>query len=268
MTKPIAEPEPEPAGRSLVGVDVGGSGIKGAPVNLDHGMASDRKRIPTPQPATPDAVAQVIAQVTAHFEVTGPIGCTLPAVVLGNVVKTAAHIDASWIGTNAGDRISESVGRECVVMNDADAAGVAETRFGAARDRTGVVLLVTIGTGVGTALLQDGVLVANSELGHLPVGRHIADTWVSDATRDAKGLSWKEWASRFDTYLTQLHQMLWPELIVVGGGIVKHSHRFLDRLDPGCEVVIAELGNLAGIVGAAVMADTHLPSAPAKPTSP
>ena len=248
-----------PAGRVLLGVDVGGSGIKGAPV--DRGVASDRKRIPTPRPATPAAVAEVIAQVAAQFETTGPIGCTLPAVVVGDVVKTAAHIDPSWIGTRAGARISESVRRDCVVINDADAAGLAEARFGAARGRRGVVLLVTIGTGVGTAVLQDGVLVANSELGHMPVLGHVADTWVSDATRDAKDLSWKHWSARFDMYLTQLHDLLWPELIVVGGGIVKHESKFLDRLDPGCEVVVAQLGNLAGIVGAAVMAGEHFPAA-------
>jgi polyphosphate glucokinase len=140
-------------------------------------------------------------------------------------------------------------------LNDADSAGVAEARFGAARGRRGVALVVTVGTGVGTALLNDGVLVANSELGHIEIGAKIADSWVSDATRAAKQLSWVKWAERLDAYLTHLHSVLWPELIVIGGGVVKHADKYLDRISPGCEVRIAELGNLAGIVGAALMAD-------------
>jgi polyphosphate glucokinase len=141
-------------------------------------------------------------------------------------------------------------------LNDADAAGLAEARFGAARDRRGVVLLVTVGTGLGTALLNDGIVVANSELGHLEVNGKIADTWASDAKREEKQLSWQQWAERFDTYLKKLHAVLWPELIVVGGGAVKHADKFIDLLDPGCEVRVAELGNLAGIVGAALAAAT------------
>jgi polyphosphate glucokinase len=181
-------------------------------------------------------------------------------VVVGGTVRTAAHIDASWIGTHAAAVIGRATGRPCTVLNDADAAGIAEARFGAARDRRGVVLLVTVGTGVGTALLNDGALVANSELGHSEIKGKIADMWVSDAKRTEKQLTWPEWSERLNAYLGQLHAILWPELIVIGGGIVKHAEKFLDSIDPGCEVRVAELGNLAGIVGAALAAATHTES--------
>jgi polyphosphate glucokinase len=249
-----------PQAQTLIGVDVGGSGIKGALVDIGTGTATGRIRIETPQPATPDAVASTVADVVRQLDGDGPIGCTLPGVVVGGTVRTAAHIDPAWIGTHAAALIGKSCGRACTVLNDADAAGVAEARFGAARERRGVVLLVTIGTGVGTALINDGALVPNTELGHVYVNGKLADNWVSDAKRTEKHLTWKEWAERLDTYLTHLHSVLWPELIVVGGGIVKHADDFLDLLDPGCEVRIAELGNLAGIVGAAYTASVALGS--------
>jgi polyphosphate glucokinase len=251
-TTPTGTP---PGTGSLIGVDVGGSGIKAAHVDLATGTATGRIRIETPVPATPDAVAGVVATLVEQLGDTGPIGCTLPAVVVGGTVRTAAHIDPSWIGTHAAAVIGRATGRHCTVLNDADSAGVAEARFGAARGRRGVALVVTVGTGVGTALLNDGALVANSELGHIEVDGKIADVWVSDATRAAKQLSWGKWAERLDAYLTHLHSVLWPELIVIGGGVVKHADKFLDLISPGCEVRIAELGNLAGIVGAALMAD-------------
>jgi polyphosphate glucokinase len=201
-------------------------------------------------------VSETVANVVGQLDADGPIGCTLPAVVVGGTVRTAAHIDPTWIGTHAAAVIGRATGRQCTVLNDADAAGIAEARFGAAHDRRGVVLLVTVGTGVGTALLNDGKIVANSELGHLEVNGKIADTWTSDAKREEKNLSWEQWAERLDTYLTKLHAVLWPELIVLGGGVVKHADKFIDNLDPGCEVRVAELGNLAGIVGAALAAAT------------
>ena len=250
MTDPPAEPD----AHTLIGVDVGGSGVKAALVDVTSGSASGRIRLETPQPATPDAIASTVAKLVAQLGGPGPIGCTVPAVVAGGVVRTAAHIDPSWIGTDATALFSHATGRPCVALNDADAAGIAEARFGAARGELGVVLLVTIGTGVGTALLHNGTLIANSELGHIFVEEHLADEWVSDATRDAEELSWKRWARRFNRYLTHLHDVLWPDLFVVGGGIVKHADKFAGQLDPGCEVRIATLGNLAGIVGAAVAA--------------
>jgi polyphosphate glucokinase len=223
-------------------------------VDLASGTATGRVRILTPHPATPDAVAGTIAEVVEQLDVPGPVGCTLPAVVVGGTVRTAAHIDPSWIGTDAESVIGRALGRPCRALNDADAAGLAEARYGAARGRRGVVIVVTVGTGIGTALLHDGRLVPNSELGHLEVGGKVADAWASDSKRAEKQLSWKEWATRLDTYLTHLHSVLWPELIVIGGGVVKHADRFLHAIDPGCEVRIAELGNLAGIVGAALSA--------------
>lgn len=240
--------------QSLIGVDVGGSGIKAAVVDLDTGTASGRIRVETPQPATPDAVSATVATLVGQLNADGPVGCTLPAVVVGGTVRTAAHIDKAWIGTHAAAVIGRATGRPCTVLNDADAAGIAEARFGAARGRRGVVVMVTVGTGIGTALLNDGVLVANSELGHLEVNGKIADSWASDAKRDEKHLSWGQWAERLNTYLTQLHAVLWPELILIGGGVVKKADLFIDELNPGCEVEVAELGNLAGIVGAALAA--------------
>ena len=245
-----------PTPQMLIGVDVGGTGIKAALVDLRTGTAPPWIRQLTPQPATPEAVSATIAEVVGEVGAEGPIGCTLPAVVVGGTVRTAAHIDPAWIGTHAAAVIGRATGRHCTVLNDADAAGLAEARFGAARDRRGVVILVTIGTGIGTALLNDGVIVANSELGHLEVNRKIADTWASDAKREEKKLSWEHWSERFNTYLTKLHALLWPELIVLGGGIVKHADKFIDNIDPGCEVRVAELGNRAGIVGAALAAAT------------
>jgi polyphosphate glucokinase len=249
-----------PTTQALIGVDVGGSGIKAALVDLSTGSANGRIRVETPQPATPEAVSATVATLVEQLDGDGPIGCTLPSVVVGGTVRTAAHIDPSWIGTHAAAVIGRATGRPCTVLNDADAAGIAEARFGAARDRRGVVLLVTVGTGVGTALLNDGVLVANSELGHIEINGKIADGWVSDAKRTEKQLTWPQWAERLDAYLGQLHAVLWPELIVIGGGIVKHAEKFLDSIDPGCEVRVAELGNLAGIVGAALAAATHTES--------
>jgi polyphosphate glucokinase len=243
----------------LIGVDVGGSGIKAASVDVTTGVASGRIRLETPQPATPEAVVATVAELVGKFPGDGPVGCTLPAVVQHGIVQTAAHIDPAWIGTHAVTMLSRAIDRPCVVLNDADAAGVAEARYGAARGHSGLVVMVTIGTGVGTALLNDGVLVPNSELGHIVVTRHVADEWVSDSTRVARNLTWKRWTRRLDRYLTHLHEVLWPDLIVIGGGIVKHAGRYSDRIDPGCEVRIAELGNLAGIVGAAALAEGHVP---------
>ena len=249
----------EASATALVGVDVGGSGVKAALVGLGDGRATGRVRVETPQPATPEAIVTAVAGLVRQFPAGGAIGCTMPAIVANGVVRTATHIDPSWIGAHAATLLSRATDRPCVVLNDADAAGIAEARFGAARARRGVVVMVTIGTGVGTAVINDGVLVPNAELGHIFVNRHFADGWVSDAVRTAENLTWKRWTRRLDRYLAQLHEIIWPELIVIGGGIVKHADRFLDRIDPGCEVRIAELGNLAGIVGAAIAAGEHIP---------
>jgi polyphosphate glucokinase len=240
---------------TLLGVDVGGTGVKAARVDLRTGQPSGRERVLTPHPATPDAVVSTIVSVLARFpDPTGPFGCTMPAVVTNGTVRTATNIDPTWIGTNAQDLLTEATGRPCAVLNDADAAGVAEIHHGCARDVPGVVAVVTLGTGVGTALFINGALVPNTELGHLEIDGRIADTWASVATKDAQALGWKEWSKRVDFYLSRLHALVWPDVIVLGGGVVKHSAKFLDRLDPGCEVRIAALGNNAGIVGAAITA--------------
>jgi polyphosphate glucokinase len=246
--------EPRGTESILIGVDVGGSGIKGAIVDVTTGVAQGRIRVETPDPATPEAVADVVAKVVEQLDCGGPIGCTLPAVVTGGTVRTAAHIDDSWIGAHASALFRRATGRPCTVLNDADAAGVAEARFGAARERRGLVITVTVGTGLGTALVFDGTLVPNAELGHLELDGKIADAWASDAAREKKHLGWNQWADRLDAYLTTLHDLLWPELLVIGGGVAKNADKFVDRLDPGCEVRVAELGNLAGIVGAALHA--------------
>jgi polyphosphate glucokinase len=237
------------------GIDIGGSGVKGAPVDLDAGrLETERFRIPTPQPATPEAVAEVVAQVVAHFGWSGPVGVTFPAVVSGGVTRTAANVDHAWIGTDADALFSEAIGQPAAVLNDADAAGVAEMRFGAGRGRNGVVLVTTLGTGIGSALFTDGVLVPNTELGHLEIDGHDAESRASDAARDREDLTWSQWAERLQRYYRRVEDLFWPDLIIVGGGVSKKAERFLPLLDLRTEIVTAELLNGAGIVGAALQA--------------
>jgi polyphosphate glucokinase len=238
------------------GIDVGGSGIKGAPVDLDLGeFAAERVRIPTPQPATPEAVMDVVAQVLEQAGAPdGPFGLTVPAVVTSGVARTAANIDPAWIGTDVAALALERTGRRAVVVNDADAAGVAELRFGAARDSSGTVLLLTLGTGIGSALLVDGRLVPNTELGHLELDGADAETRASDAAREREDLSWPKWARRVERYLRHVDALLWPDLVVVGGGVSKKSAKWLPLIDVRPPVKPAELLNDAGIVGAAVLA--------------
>jgi polyphosphate glucokinase len=240
--------------RRLIGVDVGGSGIKAALVDVEQGTWFDRVRVATPQPATPDAIASEIGKLIEPFGVDGAVGCTLPGVVLDGVVRSAAHIDPKWIGTDAVELLSSKLGRPCAVLNDADAAGLAEARYGAGRGERGLIAMITIGTGVGVALVNDGVLVPNCELGHIEIDGMVADDWVSDAARTRDDLSWKKWTKRFNVYLSTLHDLMWPRVVVIGGGVVKHADKFRDDLDAPCDVRLAELGNRAGIVGAAYMA--------------
>ena len=236
-----------------IGIDVGGSGIKAARVDLTTGALRDRDITPTPQPATPAAVAATVAKAVARLASTGGVvGCTLPSVVTVGVIRTAAHLDRSWIGTDAPAVFAQATGRRFVVLNDADAAGLAEMHFGAGLGHDGVVVMVTLGTGVGTALFADGRLVPNTELGHVDIEGTSADSWVSGAAKVRDALGWDEWAKRLDLYLHTLHTLLWPDLIVIGGGMVEHADKFLARLDPGCEVRIAQFANDAGIVGVAL----------------
>ena len=243
-----------------LGIDVGGSGIKGATVDLASGeLTAERLRIETPQPSTPDAVAGVIAEVAKHFsgelDKDGPIGVTMPSVVTQGVVRTAANIDKSWIGADADNMFTERLGRAVHVVNDADAAGIAEARFGAARSTKGLVVVTTLGTGIGTALLFNGQLIPNSELGHLEVDGHDAETRAASSARENEDLSWQQWAERLQRYYSAIEDLLWPALIVVGGGVSKKADKFLPLLHLRAPIVAAQLRNEAGIIGAAVLAE-------------
>lgn len=249
-----------PTTQHPLGIDIGGSGIKGAAVDLARGQfATERLRIDTPKVSSPAAVADIVAQIAGHFANDigdSPIGVTLPAVVTNGVVRTAANIDPAWIGTDARKLLSDKLGRSVTVVNDADAAGVGELHFGAARNSSGLVLMTTLGTGIGSALLYDGVLVPNSELGHLEIDGHDAESRAAANVRDDKNLSWQEWADRLQRYYSHIEDLLWPDLIVVGGGVSRKADKFLPLLHLRAPIVAAQLANSAGIIGAAWLA-TH-----------
>jgi len=241
-----------------LGIDIGGSGIKGAPVDLAKGQfAKDRLRLETPKVSTPDAVADIVAQIAEHFaDATGdsPIGVTMPAVVTHGVVRSAANIDPAWIGTDVRRLLSDRLGRPVTVVNDADAAGVGEIHFGAARNAGGLVLVSTLGTGIGSCLIYDGVLIPNSELGHLEIDGRDAEQRASSSVRDDKNLTWQEWAERLQRYFSHVEDLLWPDLIVVGGGVSRKADKFLPLLHLRAPIVAAQLQNSAGIIGAAWLA--------------
>ena len=241
-----------------LGVDIGGSGIKGAPVDLAKGeLAKDRLRHDTPKVSSPEAVADIVAQIATHFvSDTGdsPIGVTMPAVVTKGVVRTAANIDPAWIGTDAQKLLSDRLGRPVTVVNDADAAGVGELHFGAARNVAGLVLMSTLGTGIGSALLYDGVLIPNSELGHLEIDGHDAEHRAASSVKEKKDLSWQQWAERLQRYYSHIEDLLWPDLIVIGGGVSRKADKFLPLLHLRTPIVAAQLQNSAGIIGAAWLA--------------
>jgi polyphosphate glucokinase len=240
----------------ILGVDIGGSGIKGAPVDTETGeLLSGRFRIPTPEGARPKQVAEVVAEVARNFDWKGPIGCGFPAVIQHGVARTAANVHKSWIGTHAEELFAQATGCPVRVLNDADVAGMAEMRFGAGRDQNGVVFIITIGTGLGTALFANGVLVPNTELGHIEMDGQDAEWQASDAARQRDGLKWREWALRFDRYLGRLDALFWPDLFILGGGASKKMKRFQDILSVNAKIVPAELRNDAGIVGAAIAAE-------------
>jgi polyphosphate glucokinase len=240
------------------GIDIGGSGIKGAPVDLDGGhFAAERLRIPTPSPSTTGAVADVVAQIVESFGPEAgeqPIGVTFPAVIQHGVARTAANVDEAWIGTDVDALFTARFGRKVHVVNDADAAGVAEARFGAARDVKGVVIVATLGTGIGSALLLNGVLVPNTELGHLEIDGHDAESRAADSARERDDLSWEKWAGRLQTYFRTVEKLFWPDLIVIGGGVSKKSSKYLPLIETKTPIVVAQLLNDAGIIGAAVLA--------------
>jgi polyphosphate glucokinase len=240
---------------TVLGIDIGGTGMKAAPVDTATGeLVADRHRILTPHPAVPDSMAVVFAELTKHFHWSGPVGATFPAVVKGGVARTAANIDPSWIGTDVAATFARASGCDVTVVNDADAAGVAEMEFGAGKGRPGVVMMVTLGTGIGTALFVDGRMVPNTELGHIMMGNKEAEERASDAVRQRLGLSWGKWAKRLDAYLLELERLLSPDLFILGGGVSKRHDRFIPRLTTHAAVVAAGLLNEAGIVGAAIAA--------------
>ncbi|SFK52580.1 polyphosphate--glucose phosphotransferase [Geodermatophilus ruber] len=237
------------------GVDIGGSGVKGAPVHLDTGdLAGERVRLPTPRPSTPEQVGEVVAEIVGTAGWTGRLGVTIPAVVTRGVTRTAANIDPAWVDADAEALLRRATGCEVTVVNDADAAGYAEARFGAARGHPGVVLVTTLGTGIGTALVHDGRLVPNTELGHIEIDGVDAEHRASEAARERDGLAWEKWAKRLQRYYRTLEKLFWPDLIVVGGGVSKKADKFLPLLDLRTPIVPAALRNEAGIVGAALLA--------------
>lgn len=238
-----------------LGIDIGGSGVKGAPVDLAEGaFARERLRIETPVPSTPKAVIKVVGQIAESFaDIAGssPIGVTIPGVVTHGVVRSAANIDKGWLDFDAEAALRDKLGRPVTVLNDADAAGIAELDYGAAKDVAGTVLIATLGTGIGTVLLVDGTLVPNTELGHLELDGFDAETRASSAARERENLSWSEWAQRLQRYFSHVEDLLWPDLIVIGGGVSKKADKYLPLLRLRTPIVPARLLNDGGIVGAA-----------------
>lgn len=245
-----------------IGVDVGGSGIKAGAVDPATGtLLAPRLRVVTPQPSTPDSVvrsiARLVKRVGAGLDPNAVVGVGVPCVVLDGVTKTAANIDPAWIGFDAGSALAKALKRPVHVLNDADAAGLAEMRFGAGRGKDGVVLVLTLGTGVGSALFIDGRLVPNTELGHMEIRGRDAERRSAAAARTRRGLSWKAWTTDLDEHLHAIDRILWPSLLILGGGVSKRSERFVPRLTTRPPIVPATLENDAGIVGAALSAAEH-----------
>ena len=242
-----------------LGIDIGGSGIKGAPVDLVTGrLATDRLRIDTPQPSTPEAVVDVISTIVDTFaDQIGPggaIGVTIPGVVMHGVVQTAANIDPAWKGCPMEEILEQRLQRDIVVVNDADAAGVGELHYGAAKGHKGLVIMTTLGTGIGSAVIHDGVLVPNSEYGHLELDGHDAESRAAASIKKREGLSWEEYAKRLSRYYQHLEFITWPDLFVIGGGVSKKPEKFLPLIECRTPLLAATLANEAGIIGAAKLA--------------
>lgn len=242
----------------ILGIDVGGSGIKGAPVDTKTGeLVASRYRVATPRSRKPNPMAQTVAKIVKKFEWQGPVGCGFPTVIQHGVARMHSNLHDKWVGTDVENLFSEATGLPVTVVNDADAAGLAEMAFGAGRKRKGVVIIVTIGTGLGTAVFTDGHLVPSTEFGHLEMNCFDAEEQASDAARQREDLSWEKWAQRFDQYLNALQRLFWPDLIILGGGGSKKYNRFRQYLTVPTEVQPAQLLNEAGIVGAALAAELH-----------
>jgi len=264
------------AGRIAIGIDVGGSGIKGAVVDVEAGrLRSERIRVPTPAPSTPEAVNTSIVRLVKRLaKASGlgaatPVGVGLPGVTIDGVMKTAANIDPAWIEFPEVDRLSRALMRPISIVNDADAAGLAEMRFGVGRDQKGVVIFLTLGTGVGSGVFVDGKLVPNTEFGHMEIRGRDAERRSAANARVKRGLSWKAWAADLDEHLDRIDKLMWPNLMILGGGVSKNADKFIPRLTTRCLVVPATLRNDAGIIGAAIVAaeapGTPTPESPSGP---
>jgi polyphosphate glucokinase len=237
----------------ILGIDVGGSGIKGAPVDTETGqLLAERVRIKTPKNGEPQPIAEVVNQIAQSFSWNGPIGIGFPAPIKGGVALMAANVSEKWVGTNADALFSKITGCDCIMINDADAAGLAEMTFGAGRGQPGTVILLTLGTGIGSAIFHRGQLLPNTEFGHLEIKGEDAEFRTSDAARQREDLSWKKYAKRLNKYLETMERLFWPNLFIIGGGISKESEKFLPYLTIETHVVPAQLLNEAGIVGAAL----------------
>jgi polyphosphate glucokinase len=263
-------------GRIAIGVDVGGSGIKAAVVDVESGrFRSERIRVATPMPSTPEAVNASIGRVVKRLAregglgTTTPVGVGLPGVTMDGLLKTAANIDPSWVDFPVVDRLTRALARPISIVNDADAAGLAEMRFGVGRDQLGVVIFLTLGTGVGSGVFVDGKLVPNTEFGHMEIRGRDAERRSAAAARLKRGLSWKAWAADLDEHLDRIDKLMWPNLMIIGGGVSKNADRFIPRLTTRCLVMQATLRNDAGIIGAAIVA-AEAPGAPRPepPTGP
>jgi polyphosphate glucokinase len=240
------------------GIDIGGTGMKAAPVDLATGeLSAGRFRIATPRPATPEAMVGVVRRLVDHHGWDGPVGVCMPSVVSHGVVRSAANIDDSWLGVDGEALFGDALGMPVHLLNDADAAGVAEMTWGVGHGRSGLVICLTFGTGIGSGMFMDGVLVPNSEIGHLEIDGHDAEKRAAASAREADGLSWDHWAKRVDQYLRVVVRLFSPELIIIGGGASKQAKHFIDHLDPGCELAVAKLANNAGIAGAALLAQNR-----------
>jgi len=249
----------------ILGIDIGGSGIKGAIVDVEKGeFATERHRIETPTPSTPEAVAEVVNELVKFFDYTGPIGCTFPAVVQHGVIHTAANVDQGWIGVNGEEIFQRVTGQPVHILNDADAAGVAEMYHGAGRDHKGVVIMLTFGTGIGSAIFTDGVLLPNTEFGHMKIRGKDAEHRAAARIRDEEDLSWKRWAHRVDEFLQTMDFLFSPDLFIIGGGVSKKFEKYSPHFTVKTEILPAQLRNDAGIIGAAMAVHQRHPPTKSK----
>ncbi len=243
----------------ILGVDIGGSGIKGALVNVENGtLVAERRRIPTPQPATPEEVVEVVVQINRHFKWNGPIGCTFPAVIKHGVAYSAANVDKAWVGTNGEELLAKKTGFPALLINDADAAGIAEMEFGAGHGQQGLVIVLTFGTGIGSAVFFNGQLVPNTEFGHMEIRGKDAEDRAAGRIKKEQDLNWKNWAKRVNEFLQRMEIVFSPDLFILGGGVSKKHDKYLHLLHTQADIKPAEMRNEAGIIGAAMAARSLL----------